>query len=171
MLSPDGCFPTVTVPMALGGLALRSMMWTFVGHLLQALAILDHIDGVGDERDRAGGIDGEVDRRPDHRVLQRKIGHDLWVHRVDKIDDQDGIVTGKRQQRLKLIVPQTLLVIADDHEWRGLRKRETTGQAGGGREHPQHGVEGHAISHAVFARVSAFKNANGRGARKSLGRT
>jgi hypothetical protein len=37
-----------------------------VGHLLQVLAVLDHIDGVGDERDRAGGIDVEVDRRADH---------------------------------------------------------------------------------------------------------
>ena len=34
-----------------------------VGHLLHVLAVLDHIDGVGDERDRAGGIDVEVDRR------------------------------------------------------------------------------------------------------------
>ena len=67
MLSPDGCFPTVIVPMALGGLAFEVDDVDFVvGHLLQALAILDHIDGVGDERDRAGGIDGEVDRRPDH---------------------------------------------------------------------------------------------------------
>jgi hypothetical protein len=34
MLSHDGCFPIVTVPMALGGLALRSMTWTLssVGH-------------------------------------------------------------------------------------------------------------------------------------------
>jgi hypothetical protein len=133
-----------------------------VGHLLQALAILDHIDGVGDERDRAGGIDGEVDRRPDHRVLQRKIGHDLWVHRVGKIDDQHGIATRKRQQPVKLIVPQKLLVIADDHEWVGLRRREATGQADGGHEHPQHAVEGHAISHAVFVRVSAFTNRTAR---------
>jgi hypothetical protein len=39
-----------------------------------------------------------------------------------------------------------------------LRKREATGQADGGREHPQHAVEGHAISHAVFVRVSALTN-------------
>jgi len=51
---------------------------------------------------------------------------------IGKIDDRHGIATGRREQRLKLIVPQKLLVIADKHEWRGLRKREATGQADGG---------------------------------------
>ena len=67
MLSPDGCFPDRDRADGLGRIGLEVDDVDFVvGHLLQALAILDHIDGVGDERDRAGGIDGEVDRRSDH---------------------------------------------------------------------------------------------------------
>ena len=71
-------------------------MYLVVGDLLQAIAILDDIDRVGNQRDRTGRIDIEVDRRTDHRVFQRQIGDDLRVQRVGKVDDQNGIPAGGR---------------------------------------------------------------------------
>src|SRR6185369_14786394 len=50
-----------------------------VRYLLEGVPFLDEVDRIGNQRDRAGRVDVEVDGRPDHRILQREIGDYLRV--------------------------------------------------------------------------------------------
>jgi hypothetical protein len=82
-----------------------------VGHLLERVAFLDDIHGIGDERDRLARVYGDVDWRSHHRILERKVADDLGVERIGKVDDQNRILSGRRQDRLEIVVPQKLFIV------------------------------------------------------------
>jgi hypothetical protein len=94
------------------------------GHL-ERVTVLGDVDRIGDQCDRVDGIDGDIGWRADNRVLQRQVGDDLRAFRIGEIEDDHRIFSGRRYDRLTLVVPQQLLVVADDQERRGLDITET----------------------------------------------
>jgi hypothetical protein len=99
-----------------------------VRDILERTVVVHDVHRIRHDGDRAGWIDVEIDRRPDHRILQRQIGDDLWIERIGEIDDQHRILAGRRQHDLAGRIPVQLLVVADDHERRRLRGERAAGK-------------------------------------------
>ena len=159
-LSPDGCFAPVTVPASLGGLALRSITQILsLSTCLSASPSLIDGDRVRDQRDRAVGRDVEIDRRADHRVLQRQVGDGLRIHRIGEIDDQHRVLAGRRQDRLALVVPDQLLVVADDHERRRPDGAKAQREAESDRKCYDAGAYAHAILSSDLCRCGPSRTA------------
>ena len=87
-----------------------------VRDLLQRVAVLDIVDRVRHQRDRAGRVDVEIDRRSDDGIFQGQAGDDLGALGIGEIDDQDLVLAVRGQDRLAVVVPQNFLIQPDDHE-------------------------------------------------------
>ena len=87
-----------------------------VGHVLPAGAIRLRVHRIGDQREVARGVDRQVDRRSDDRVVQRNGGGDPRCRRLRNIDNRYRVITGRVRHRLAVGAERDLLVIADDHQ-------------------------------------------------------
>ena len=123
MLSPDGCFPTVIVPMALGGLACEVDDADFVvGHLLRASPSLITLMESATSAIEPEGSMARLTGGPTTEFFSGRLATIFGFIGSARSTISTESRPGGDSDGLNSIVPQTLLVIADDHEWRGLRK-------------------------------------------------
>ena len=113
---PEGCLPASTVPTTFGGFCFRSTTKTLLsGTFFHFVAVRLGIHRIGDQREFARRMDRQIGRRAGDRVLQRDRGDDNRRLGLRDIDDRERIVPRLALNRLAILVPAHLLVVADDH--------------------------------------------------------